>query len=594
MSPDRIESGKPLSAYGVDSLLGMRLLNRINAASGEDFDASLLLNNNLDEMAATIQKASQWRGGEPPPSVSPFGLSGAERRCPAFIEQMELEILPGAEVVSADSGEVQLERLMRRGVGVWSVNGRLCFEFLKGTQTRESVQSILSHPRSLLSVLTEGVRYYPASQMQRFALDASELYGKTVLTIGQAFWIDAPVNMELLHRAFNDMTQHHAMLRTGVRRAGEQWVQVVYERNAVDCQEECWLDIEDRATFLEALEAFQRKQIDLRFDACRPTLLDLFVLHNGKELGAVYFQTHHFHADGFTLFLFQQELHQRYRSLVAGSDWTPPTLRAEYAHFSLSLFDPADAENTRFWQDYLDRQSHGLMLRDREEYLESVSPKAGVLNIDTSIELLDGARGSGVTLTQMAACAVGVLTYRLTGRNMAVQMVYNLRDRYEFENIFGDFSSSAPLILNIQSTMTLRDVFDCYDRASLEIQTHKRFDFMEFIGWLGSSEKWSGISIDSNDRDALCQVTDFADRMIDIPLADREPVAPLVVCLVKTGGQLTLQLVHDKALLSSRTIELFSEGMKELLVKMTNEPEFRVLDFQPPPELLQRLVVLNL
>ncbi|WP_458789239.1 SDR family NAD(P)-dependent oxidoreductase [Adonisia turfae] len=593
LSPDEIESGKPLSAYGVDSLMGMRLLNRINAFSSEDFDASLLQNSSLDEMAATIQTGSQWNGDELPSSLSPLRTSGIERPCPAFIERLELAISPGTDVINTDNGEAQLEHLIQHGVGVWSVNGRLCFEFLKGTQTRESVQSLLSHPRSLLSLLTEGVGYYPTSQMQRFALDASEVHGKTALNIGQAFWIDSPVNMELLHRAFNEMTQHHAILRTGIRRAGEQWVQVVYERNEVNCQEELWPDVEDQATFLDALETFQLEQIGAGFDAAQTTLLDLFVVHNGKELGAIYFQTHHFHADGFTLFLLQQELYQRYRALVEGADWTPPTLRAEYAHFSLSLFESANAENTQFWQDYLNRQAHGPMLRDRAEYLESVSPKAGVLTIDTSIDLLDVARRFRVTLTQMVACVVGVLMYRLTGQNMVMQMVYNLRDRYEFENVFGDFSSSAPLTLDIQSTMTLRDVFACYSQASLELQMHKRFDFMDVIGQLGSSGKWSGISIDSNDRDALCQVTDFAERMIDMPLEERDPVGPLVVCLVKTAGQLTLQLLYDKSLLSSCTIELFGQAVKELLVKMTNEPELRILDFQPPPELMQRLLAIQ-
>jgi polyketide synthase PksL len=137
--------------------------------------------------------------------------------------------------------------------------------------------------------------------------------------------------------------------------------------------------------------------------------------------------------------------------------------------------------------------------------------------------------------------------------------------------------------------MTLREVLECYEGASLELQTHKRFDLTEIVGQLAVLEKWSGLSIDSNDRDALCRVTDFANRLIDMPLEDREPVAPLVVCLVKTGGLLTLQLLHDKSLLSCRTIELFGQAMKELLVRMTNQSNLRIVDFEPTPELLQRI-----
>ena len=155
----------------------------------------------------------------------------------------------------------------------------------------------------------------------------------------------------------------------------------------------------------------------------------------------------------------------------------------------------------------------------------------------------------------------------------------------------GDFSSSAPLILDIAPDMTLGDVFACYDNAALRIQTHKHFDLSGLIDWLGQSGKWSGISIDSNDRDTLCEVTDFAGRMIDIPIEGRQPVGPLVICLVKTGGPPSVQLIYDKSMLSPRSVELFGEGLLDLLSSILKGSEQRITDLHVSPELRQRLAV---
>ena len=299
------------------------------------------------------------------------------------------------------------------------------------------------------------------------------------------------------------------------------------------------------------------------------------------------------HADGFTLFLFQQELYRRYRALQQHAPWPEAPQAALYAHFALTEFDAASAANTVYWTGLLDRNPQGASLQDRAEHLESDTRAAGLVTLESSplhsAELSEGCRRLGITLTQLVSCAVALLTYRLTLRSMPIQMVYNLRDRVAFETVLGDFSSSAPLLLSIEPGMKIRQLFEAYQEALLAIQTHKRFDFVELIGRMAGTETWSGISIDSNNRDSLCEVTDFASRLIDIPIEGREPVAPLVVCLVQTGGRLDLQLIYDRSRLSTRTMQLFAQAVNDLLPAMIADPDQPAGSLPVPQELLLRL-----
>ncbi|MBL8214817.1 MAG: SDR family NAD(P)-dependent oxidoreductase, partial [Bryobacterales bacterium] len=580
-----IRADKPLSLYGVDSLLSMRLLNRINDSYRAEFDASLLRHDTLETLAKAVDAALDT---EPPPTAA---ASSPQR--PDFIESVDLEPRSKPELISAGQGEAQLERLLQMGAGVWEENGLLRFEFLKGTQTRETLQAAVTHPRSLLASLEKGARYYPASHMQRFALDAAQLHGSTAFHIGQAFWLDTPADVELLNRAYNDITRRHAILRTGFRRIGEQWAQVVSDSLNVTCREQRWPQVTDRASFLAALETFQKQQLKSPYDLNHTPLLDVFLVHNTRDLAAVYFQTHHSHADGFTLFLFQQELYRRYRALQQHAPWPEAPQAALYAHFALTEFDAASAANTVYWTGLLDRNPQGASLQDRAEHLESVTRAAGLVTLESSplhsAELSEGCRRLGITLTQLVSCAVALLTYRLTLRSMPIQMVYNLRDRVAFETVLGDFSSSAPLLLSIEPGMKIRQLFEAYQEALLAIQTHKRFDFVELIGRMAGTETWSGISIDSNNRDSLCEVTDFASRLIDIPIEGREPVAPLVVCLVQTGGRLDLQLIYDRSRLSTRTMQLFAQAVNNLLPAMIADPDQPAGSLPVPQELLLRL-----
>ncbi|NUA43754.1 Polyketide synthase PksM [Dickeya solani] len=622
LSVAEIDLDEPVTRYGIDSLLGLRLLNRINSAFVTEFDAHLLTKESLRLIAGEIAWviAHRPRNTAHDSSLSTYyplatasasehvSLNAMPENRPAFIQSVSLALpLAAAPVEDMTLGRTELSLLLQQGIGVWKEATGFRFEFYRNALRAGDALDRVKRPDCLWSCLETGVRYYPVSHIQAFILHETEVKKRSTFNIGQGFWIDMPVDLSLLNQALNDMVRHHAILRTGAEFVGQQWAQVVHDALILECREVCWPYISDRETFEQTFAGFQKSVNAQLFQADRMPMFELYLAHNGADLGAVYFVTHHFHADGFTLFMFLQELYHRYEALRNGIDFYCPKPPAEYAHFALSQFGEHQEIATRYWLSKLHDKRTSFTLRDKQIAL-SRSPdkqhgkpeKAGAYSLDISDEMLNRLQSSNrrqnTTLTQLVTCALATLMYRITGENMPIQMAYNLRDRYEFEPVYGDFSSSVPLVLTLHAHFSLRQVWRIYDEALLQVQKYKHFDFVALHQQLAPEgldahdhTLLGSLSIDSNDRDTFVEVTTFAQRLLPMSLEEREPVAPLLIGLLKTHGKLSLPFMYDRSYFSPDVIQMLADHVLVLLDMMVEQPELTVDEIPVPTMLAERL-----
>ncbi|MEI7063625.1 SDR family NAD(P)-dependent oxidoreductase [Dickeya chrysanthemi] len=614
LSVTEIDLDEPAASYGIDSLLGLRLLNRINAAFATEFDAYLLTKESLRSVAVEIaahvadsprhvaHAASSSADAEVSALVSGNSIAG---RRPAFIQSVSLA-LPLAATPTDDPtlGRAELSRLLQQGIGVWKDATGLHFEFYQQVHRAEEVLDRVQRPACLWSCLAEGVRYYPVSHIQAFILHETEVKKRSTFNIGQGFWIEMPVDLPLLNQALNEMVRHHAILRTGAEWVGQHWVQVVHDEVIRQCREICWPHLSDKAAFEQTVAGFQKTTNMKLFQADRMPMFELYLVHNGADLGVVYFVTHHFHADGFTLFLFLQELYHRYHALCNGTHFSCSAPTAEYAHFALSQFGEHQETATRYWLSQLHDKRTSFTLRDQQIHrpeADNAQPeKAGAYDLNISDERLErlqlSNRRQNTTLTQLVTCALAALVYRITGKNMPIQMAYNLRDRYEFESVYGDFSSSLPLVLTLQPHFSLRQVWRIYDDAVLRLQKYKHVDFVALHQQLAPEGQdahdhtlLGSLAVDSNDRDTFVEVTAFAHKLLPMVLEDREAVAPLWVGLLKTHGKLSLPFIYDRRYFSPEVISILADHVLVLLDLMVEQPDLTIDDIPVPEILLERL-----
>jgi acyl transferase domain-containing protein/enoyl-CoA hydratase/carnithine racemase/aryl carrier-like protein len=594
LAEHEIDAAQPLSEYGIDSLLGIRFLNRINAAYGNGFDHTLLMSGTLTAMADLIAShavdTSSGCNAVPPDTAAPVW------RRPPFIQAMVIDCTPAAAGQTGDGFEQQLERLIAHGVGLWKRAGAVDCEFYQNSFGRDGLLSLLGDVQALYAGLAEGTRYFPASDAQKFALYESEANRSTRFDIGQSFWLDLPLDMALLNQAFRDIVQRYSIFRTGALRVGEQWLQLVHDHLAVECQEVCWPHITAKTQFERELAQFARIRHALPFAVSQTPMLEVIAVHNGDALAAVFFRSHHFHADGFSLFLFQQELYRRYAALLNHQPYPAVALQAEYAHFALSQFAPEYADNTQYWIDRWRGRRFDRVLGDKTPAPGEPTGRSGMVEmaIDGGMisQLQHFNRRHKTTLTQLVSCVLAALIYRLTGRHLPIQMVINRRDRYEFEPLLGDFSASLPMMLELTPDFTWQAVLQCYQAAALEIQRHKRFDGVALLKRVSDSAQGnllSGIAVDSNDRDSFGVVTDFADKLIAIDMDEREAVAPLLVCLVKTHGVMTLPVIYDKSRFSSGVMRLFADTIVKWLECLLANPAMPISQLEVAPQLVNQL-----
>ena len=315
----------------------------------------------------------------------------------------------------------------------------------------QSLRRLVGNFELLPRILKEGEKYFPASFAQEIMLRRTEVDRSPATNIFQGFWIEMPADVSLLNKAFNDTVQRHSIFRTGARLAGSRWMQVIQDELEVQCRELNWYHLPGRPDFMEALTEFQRERDAFLLDIGRTPLMEVFFVHNNRDLGAVCVHMHHFHADGFTLFLFQQEMYQRYKALRAGIEFALYPIPAEYGHFALSQFGRDYDIYTDYWAGKLNRQYSESSLQDRACQPAPGSRTAGMVEWEISDCLLERLqrcnRENKTTLTQLICSALGILLYRLNGGIIPIHMACNLRDRSEFESVMGDFSSLLPVIL---------------------------------------------------------------------------------------------------------------------------------------------------
>ncbi|PYD40062.1 polyketide synthase [Serratia plymuthica] len=596
-----IDPDEPITHYGIDSLLGLRLLNRINSAFVTAFDAELLTRGTLRAIAGEIAAHPLSA-----PVAAPQDAGSASH--PAYIQSTSLAIRR-ASALTADEltlARAELGRLLQQGVGVWKDSANLHVEFNRNAPCARQALEHANQTDILGMYLEEGVRYYPTSHIQAFVLHETEVKKRATFNIGQGFWLDMPIDLALLNQALNDMARRHAILRTGAELVGQQWAQVVHEALTLECREICWPHINDRATFEQIFARFQQSVNIALFHADRMPMFDVYLVHNGADLGAIYLATHHFHADGFTLFMLLQELYLRYTALLGNTEFVCDKSTAEYAHFALSQFGEHRDSATAYWLSQLRDKRASFALRDkyiaRQDQPNKAGnvEKAGVYHLPVSDEMLGRLQASNrrhkTTLTQLATCALAVLAYRITGVNIPIQMAYNLRDRYEFEPVYGDFSSSVPLVLTLQPHFNLQQVWHIYEDAILQVQKYKHFDFVALHQQLAPSESAAhehtllgSLAVDSNDRDSFVEVTAFARKLLPMSLEEREPAAPLLMGLLKTNGVLSLPFVYDRRYFSPDLIRVLAEHVGFLLTLMVEQPELKVEDIPVPEMLIDRL-----
>lgn len=283
--------------------------------------------------------------------------------------------------------------------------------------------------------------------------------GQSPYHIGGVFRVHGQLDLALLGRCLDALTERHEALRTVFRlEAGGELNQVI--RDAVPTP--------IRTTSTEdwdAALAWCTGVADEEFDLAAGPLLRVAVAEAGTDLHAVLLIFHHIVSDGWSLTLVMNELTELYARLGAREPVSTQPPELQYADFAVWQRDwlqsPAAAEQLESWRSVLAGAQPLTLPQDAADAGQPSRETALQVPVqpDTLRGLHEVARAEQATLFMVLLGAVGAVLTRWSGQtDMVLATPVAGRTRQELENTVGFFVNTVPLRIDTSGGPSFRTV----------------------------------------------------------------------------------------------------------------------------------------
>jgi len=320
----------------------------------------------------------------------------------------------------------------------------------------------------------------PLSLMQQrlWYLEQLQL-GRTVFNVPSAHRLRGPLDTQALGRAFAQLVQRQAVLRTAIGTVGDAPAQLVVD--TVDAA----IPLED----LSALPADQREpqlarrleiEIAQVFDLTRAPLFRVRLFRLAPDDHVLFFMAHHIIWDGWSFDLLYEEMSALYAAELAGTPVTRPLPQVTYADFTVWhrdwLSGPELTRQIEHWRGKLAGAPDALDL-------PTDHPRPPVQTGDGATEWLSlpaattaalravGLR-EGATLFMTLLGAWTALLHQLTRQHeLIVGTPVRGRSLSELEQVMGFFVNALPLRLRVEP-----------DASFLELLRRVRAETVEAFG----------------------------------------------------------------------------------------------------------------
>jgi amino acid adenylation domain-containing protein len=373
------------------------------------------------------------------------------------------------------------------------------------TQDWESEKLELTQPFSLISEvdkqqLPDGVEdAYPLAKLQMGMLFHSE-YSKDSGIYHDifSFYLKAPLDVQCLKAALQDLVDRHAVLRTSFELSKYSIpLQLVHQQVEVPLQVEDWCHLNDSEQE-EALTAWFEAEKKQRFDWTNPPLLRLFVHRRTPETFNLTLSFHHAILDGWSVASMMSELLKRYLShlgepIVGAIHELPvPTpLSIEFRDFVAQEAQTlASLECQRYWSEKLRDRTFTPLPRWSSVSTNTNVQDVGVQEVTLSPEIcasLKGLAQSAEVPLKSVLLAAHLRVLNLLGGNEDVLtgLVSNGRpEQSDGDRVLGLFLNTLPFRLQLTGG-TWIDLVQQVFAAERELLPHRRYPLAEIQRSLG-------------------------------------------------------------------------------------------------------------
>lgn len=501
-----------------------------------------------------------------------------------------------------------LASVRRKGVRLWSENGRLHYKASKGALTREEIDRLRVSRGQIVALLeaatgAEGAepRLEPCPRLNCAPLAFSQLARwnlhrlnerRPMRSIASATRMRGRLNVAALRASVVETVHRHDALRTRIVVLDGVPVQVISE------SDNCELKVDDLTELSESfreieVQKFIEQLILEAVDVAVGPLLGIRLLRLRDDEHVLIITMEHMISDMFSMNIFCRDLFTAYMQTLKGCVLSLPTIPVQFAGYAVWQRNAQRSwieKHGAYWSEHLE----GCQ---RLRFPEGQSPQTATrlgwgtvrLQIGRSMkaELREWCRLRRTTLVMSVFTAyVGLVLRWCNASDTVIQYQSDGRVSPKIENTIGFFASVLYLRIQLLEDDCFVDLMNRVVEEYCQAYGHADFSYMaaqmpqpEFtrnsvFNWIPQGSKIDFSELDGSEHAITCCPVPFSHPMaINIEL-DHEPS----IALLDTDDEIVGRMYFPLDRFSIDTMERFARNFLVCIEALLRKPEERVND----------------
>ncbi len=432
---------------------------------------------------------------------------------------------------------------------------------------------------------------FPASFGQQWMWLLAEMDpGEPTYNNTGALWLDGPLEVSALQRAWDAALVRHEALRTTFRNSSGVPLQVIEDSPGarpllVTSVEQVGAGEREPA----ALELI-RKFAHIPFDLATGPLARATLVRLAPETHVLAVVMHHIVSDGWSFGILFDGLSADYEAIVGGGDPVAREPPIQYADFATWQIEHAEGGGYvpagRFWQAELAGAPSALPLPNDEPYPARPTSAAGSVDVTLDASLAGALRElaarRGTTLFAVLLAAYAVVLARLTGNDdLLVAVLMAGRTRPETESVIGLFMNTVPVRIRISRDATLGELVQAVHAATARALEHQDLSFARVVELVRPERDPARLPL-VQVMFAMQESWDALDRggLRWRPELVKDVTTRFEIELIATDAPsgLRARVNYNRDLFHAATAQLVADGLTAILRCLRDDPGLPVAD----------------
>jgi thioesterase domain-containing protein len=410
--------------------------------------------------------------------------------------------------------------------------------------------------------------------------------GNPAYNIAVRFWLDGPVDVGILRRAFNRMIRRHESLRTAFAEAGGEPVQVISPNLVIDVPVVDLLAIPTERRAAEADKA-AREEARRPFDLTALPLMRASLLRVERQRYMLLVTIHHIVADGWSIGVISDELCAHCTASSRESDPSPelPIQYGDFAVWQQEWFQHADiGSQLTYWKQNLAGLTELNILTDRPRK-EEASSQGQIESILLPRELTDGLRDFSKretsTMFMTSLAALKILMHRYSGQtDICLGSVVAGRTRVETEALIGLFVNPIVLRTDLSGDPVFPDLLARVRETVLGALANQDIPFQRLIEELRPKRDPSRHPLFQVNfiyqRDFVRPVEFSGIKLTPVPSKSPGSIYDLNFFMVERSDGWRASCEYDTELFEQATVQRMLRQFQALLEGIVGDPSRRI------------------